>query len=148
MSLPAFLRDATSLASHLQTHHGIEEHHIFPILARKMPQFAAPPGGKHSHSNKKIDSSSHSTTKIPSSPAPGSHLLQHEAIHHGLDQYSALLFKYQKDNTSFNPKELRDCMDSFREALFVHLDEEVESLSGESMRAAGWTLDEIRRIPM
>ena len=29
-----------------------------------------------------------------------------------------------------------------------HLDEEVHDLGAESMKKAGWTLDEIRRIPM
>lgn len=29
-----------------------------------------------------------------------------------------------------------------------HLDEEVKDLHGERMRAAGWTLEEMKRIPM
>jgi hypothetical protein len=29
-----------------------------------------------------------------------------------------------------------------------HLDEEVHDLGAESMKAAGWTLEELRKIPM
>jgi hypothetical protein len=39
-------------------------------------------------------------------------------------------------------------MDGFREILFRHLDEEVHDLGAESMKAAGWTLAELKRIPM
>jgi hypothetical protein len=39
-------------------------------------------------------------------------------------------------------------MDGFREILFRHLDEEVRDLGAESMKAAGWTLAEIKKIPM
>jgi hypothetical protein len=34
------------------------------------------------------------------------------------------------------------------DSLHSHLDEEVHDLGAESMKAAGWTLDELRKIPM
>lgn len=66
----------------------------------------------------------------------------------GLKQYSLLLSKYSSDPSSYNPEELRGNMDSWREVLFRHLDEEVHDLGAESMRKAGWTLDEVKRMPM
>jgi hypothetical protein len=66
----------------------------------------------------------------------------------GLDEYTALLGKYASQPTSYSPIELRACLDSFRDVLFRHLDEEVRDLKAESLRDAGWTLDELRRIPM
>ena len=66
----------------------------------------------------------------------------------GLDEYTALLGKYANDPSSYSPAELRSCLDSFRDVLFRHLNEEVEDLKAESLQKAGWTLDELRRIPM
>ncbi|TVY71380.1 hypothetical protein LSUE1_G006839, partial [Lachnellula suecica] len=41
MSLKAFLTTGLSFLHSLEAHHSIEEVHIFPILARKMPEFKA-----------------------------------------------------------------------------------------------------------
>ncbi|KAJ9094933.1 hypothetical protein QFC21_005725 [Naganishia friedmannii] len=124
MTLQQYLRQASSLYSHLETHHQIEERHIFPILAKKMPQFKA--GARES----------------------GEHLKSHKQIHNGMDKYAALLNKYATDSTSYSPTELKENMDSWRDVLFKHLAEEVEDLSGESMRKAGWTLNEVKAMPM
>ncbi|KAI5450917.1 hypothetical protein NCC49_002657 [Naganishia albida] len=124
LSLQHFLREARSLYSHLEMHHQIEERHIFPILAKKMPQFKA--GARES----------------------GEHLKSHKAIHAGMDKYLALLNRYTAEPSSYTPAELRGNMDSWREVLFRHLQEEVHDLGGESMRKAGWTLNEVRGMPM
>lgn len=65
-----------------------------------------------------------------------------------MDKYAALLKKYAADPTSYSPTELKENMDSWREVLFKHLAEEVDDLSGESMRKAGWTLNEVKAMPM
>lgn len=65
-----------------------------------------------------------------------------------MDKYLALLNKYAADPTSYTPAELRVNMDSWRDVLFNHLKEEVQDLTGESMRQAGWTLNEVRGMPM
>lgn len=49
---------------------------------------------------------------------------------------------------TYSAATLREIMDGFREILFRHLDEEVRDLGAESMKAAGWTLAEIKKIPM
>lgn len=40
LSVPDFMDVAESFLRHLEGHHGIEERYIFPVLAKKMPQFA------------------------------------------------------------------------------------------------------------
>ncbi|EIW67380.1 hypothetical protein TREMEDRAFT_33693 [Tremella mesenterica DSM 1558] len=122
LSLSSFLRKAQGLSHHLDMHHKIEEIHIFPILAKKMPQF-----------------------KVGVSES-GEHLKSHKLIHEGLENYDSFLSTSLRNPSSYNPTALRAIMDSFKDVLFKHLDEEVKDLRGESMRAAGWTLEEFRRI--
>lgn len=99
----------------------------------------------------------------------GEHLVAHQKIHDGLDRYDRFLSDSLDDPSVYSGQKLREIMDSFREVLFTyvkanlnsrdicadvfssrvrHLDEEVKDLQGESMRAAGWTLEEMKRIPM
>ncbi|KAK4684684.1 hypothetical protein P7C73_g5484, partial [Tremellales sp. Uapishka_1] len=123
LNLPRFIQVAEQLAQHLDAHHRIEAY-IFPKLAKRMPQFKA--GAREQ----------------------GEHLKSHKAIHDGLDKYEAFLSASKQNPSSYNPTTLREIMDSFREVLYRHLEEEVHDLGGPSMRAAGWTLNEIRQIPM
>nr|XP_031860142.1 uncharacterized protein CI109_004507 [Kwoniella shandongensis]KAA5527214.1 hypothetical protein CI109_004507 [Kwoniella shandongensis] len=124
MTLPRFLREAQQLSQHLDMHHRIEETYIFPVLAKKMPQFKQ--GGRES----------------------GEHLKKHKKIHDGIDKYDKYLKEGLANPSKYDAAELRAILDGFREVLFSHLDEEVKDLGAESMKAAGWTLDEIRRVPM
>jgi len=124
MSLARFLREAQQLSHHLDMHHRIEETYIFPVLAKKMPQFKA--GARES----------------------GEHLKSHKAIHEGLEKYDAFIKKALAETSAYNAVELRQILDSFREVLFRHLDEEVRDIGADSMKKAGWTLEELRQIPM
>ncbi|CDO74461.1 hypothetical protein BN946_scf184979.g16 [Trametes cinnabarina] len=119
MSLPMYLRLASQLAKGLTTHHTIEERYLFPMLAKRMDCF-------------KDDEV---------------HLKSHEAIHHGLDALNALIRKWSQDPTTYKPEEMRACLDSWREVLFNHLDQEVKDLSAENMKKH-WTLEEFNRIPI
>ncbi|EIM83064.1 uncharacterized protein STEHIDRAFT_141577 [Stereum hirsutum FP-91666 SS1] len=121
MSLNAFLNKANELIHYLTIHHTIEERHIFPVLAKRMPMFAMENDGVH--------------------------LESHKGIHHGLEDLTNLVTKYKKDPTSYKPEEFRACLDSWRQVLFTHLDDEVADLKGENMKKY-WTLAEVDRIPM
>ncbi|KDQ57496.1 hypothetical protein JAAARDRAFT_193815 [Jaapia argillacea MUCL 33604] len=121
MSLRQYLRQAKSLSTHLTFHHSLEERHIFPVLAEKMPQF--------DHA------------------ADGEHIKSHKGIHDGLDELDALILKWTENPSEYSPVEMRECLDGFREVLFRHLDEEVNDLKGENMKKY-WTLEEMERIPM
>ena len=69
----------------------------------------------------------------------GKHALQHDQIHDGLERFDAVLAEFKKTG-QYDPKRLREVMDSFKTVLFEHLDEEVESLSADSMRRY-WSLE-------
>jgi len=124
MTLARFLRQSQQLSHHLDMHHMIEETYIFPILGKRMPQFKD--GARES----------------------GEHLKSHRAIHAGLDKYDAFVKEALENTSSYNPATLRAIMDGFKEVLFRHLDEEVQDLQADSMKAAGWSLQEIRQLPM
>ncbi|KAH8107477.1 hypothetical protein DFH11DRAFT_1691675 [Phellopilus nigrolimitatus] len=117
MSLTMFLREAESLKKHLEAHHTIEERFIFPVLAKRMPMFS---------DNEQ-------------------HLKSHEAIHEGLARLSDLTNEFKSDPKTYSPTRMRECLDSFREVLMHHLDEEVHDLGAESLKKY-WTLAEVDRI--
>ncbi|KZT51894.1 hypothetical protein CALCODRAFT_502976 [Calocera cornea HHB12733] len=118
-SLFAFFRQAMDLVRQLEMHHSIEEAHIFPILQKKMPNF----GKDEKHRN------------------------SHKGIHEGLDRLETLITRFRDQPSTYSPIELRACLDSFREVLFTHLDEEVEDLRGENLKKY-YTLAEVQRLPM
>ncbi|EJD02598.1 uncharacterized protein FOMMEDRAFT_19894 [Fomitiporia mediterranea MF3/22] len=119
MSLQMYLREADSLKKHLETHHSIEERFIFPELAKKMPSFAE----------------------------NDQHRKSHEGIHDGLVKLGAITREFRENPTSYSPERMRECLDSFRDVLMKHLDEEVEDLRGENLKKY-WTLEELDKIPI
>jgi len=96
-------------------HHGIEEVHIFPRLAERMPAF---------QKQKEL-------------------LEQHKVIHEGLDKVKNYLTECRDGEREFNKQELRERMDTFGETLWSHMDDEVKALRAEEMRRY-WTVDEVR----
>lgn len=123
-TLARFLREAEQLAHHLDMHHRIEEAYIFPLLAKKMPQFKDGARDK------------------------GAHLEAHKGIHDGLERYQAYISQCKADPDAYDGTKLRGIMDSFHDVLFNHLDTEVEDLGAESVQKAGFTLEELKRFPM
>lgn len=90
--------------SGLTLHHTIEEQHIFPVLARKMPQFR---------------------TDL---------VAQHRAIHAGLGKLETYLQRCRGGEADLDRGEVRRIMDSFGGVLWAHLDDEVRALGAENMR--------------
>ncbi|OKO92244.1 hypothetical protein PENSUB_12806 [Penicillium subrubescens] len=105
--------------SQLDFHHSIEEQHIFPVLAKKMPEF-----------KKELDL-----------------LKQHKQIHAGLEKLEAYLEKCRSGEEDMRREEVKRLMESFGKVLWTHLDEEVRTLKADNMRKY-WSLDEMRRLPM
>ncbi|KAI1338214.1 hypothetical protein F5Y15DRAFT_135480 [Xylariaceae sp. FL0016] len=126
-SLKSFITEGLSFISHLETHHTIEETYIFPVLARKMPEFQA--GGK----GKGKDAAEL--------------LRQHKEIHKGMEGLEEYLTKCRTGETALEMSVLKEQMDTWGTVLWTHLDQEVATLGAENMRKY-WTIDEIRRIPM
>ncbi|CAI7608276.1 unnamed protein product [Penicillium manginii] len=105
--------------SQLDFHHSIEEQHIFPVLAKKMPEF-----------RKELDL-----------------LKQHKQIHAGLEKLEAYLEKCRSGEEDMRREEVRRLMEGFGKVLWQHLDEEVQTLKAENMRQY-WSVEEMRRLPM
>jgi len=119
MTLPMYLKEVDGLKRHLEAHHTIEERFIFPILANRMPAFAE---------NEQ-------------------HRKSHDGIHEGLDRLSLLTNSYRANPPSYSPEKMRECLDSFRNVLMRHLDEEVADLGAENMKKY-WTLQEVDSFMM
>ncbi|KAI9740722.1 MAG: hypothetical protein M1818_004687 [Claussenomyces sp. TS43310] len=122
LSLKQFLNTGLQFCSHLSMHHAIEEQHIFPVLATKMPEFQA---GKNR----------------------AELLRQHDAIHEGLEVFEAYLQDCDNGKAELDLSVLKAKMDSWGEVLWTHLDQEVKTLAAENMRRY-WTVAEMRRMPM
>ncbi|KAE8153346.1 hypothetical protein BDV25DRAFT_136952 [Aspergillus avenaceus] len=105
--------------SQLDFHHSIEEEHVFPILARKMPEF---------RQKKTL-------------------LAQHKKIHRGLEKLEEYLEKCRTGDDDLELTEMKRLMDEFGDVLWTHLDEEVRTLGAENMRRY-WSLEEMRTLPM
>lgn len=105
--------------SQLDFHHSIEEQHIFPVLAKKMPEF-----------RKELDL-----------------LKQHKQIHAGLEKLESYLVKCRTGEEDMRREEIKRLMEGFGAVLWKHLDEEVQTLKADNMRKY-WSLDEMRRLPM
>ncbi|KAL8834309.1 MAG: hypothetical protein Q9170_003804 [Blastenia crenularia] len=119
MSIRQYLNTGLSFCEHLHLHHTIEEQHIFPVLAKRMPAFS-----------KELDL-----------------LAQHRQIHEGLDHLKDYLKECSAGKRELRLTELKTLMDSFGTVLWTHLNDEVEQLGAENMRKY-WTMDEMRRMPM
>ncbi|CAN8096862.1 unnamed protein product [Discula destructiva] len=126
MSIRQFIEQGLSFLSHLETHHSIEETYIFPVLARKMPEFQA--GGKGGKKAAEL-------------------LQQHREIHRGMDLMETYLNQSKKGETDFDMRVLREKMDTWAAVLWKHLDQEVETLGADNVRKY-FTLEEVRKIPM
>lgn len=121
------------MVRHLEAHHRIEEEHLFPLLARKMPQFGSPtPPTRGKKGGKKKDCEL---------------LKQHERIHEGMEGLEKYLRACRSGEVEFELGVLRERMESWGEVLMRHLDEEVEALGAENMRRF-WTVEEVRGLPI
>lgn len=119
MSIKQFLSLGDQFVSSLTMHHGIEEAHIFPMLAKKMPAF-----------RKELEL-----------------LSQHKRIHEGLDRLEEYLGQCRTGERELRMEVLKGVLEGFGDVLWAHLDDEVKELGAENMRKY-WTLEEMRRMPM
>ncbi|BGP14073.1 hypothetical protein JCM10213_002368 [Rhodosporidiobolus nylandii] len=104
LSVRDFCDVAESFLRHLEGHHGIEERYIFPVLAKRMPQFA------------------------------DEHQEEHDTIHEGMHKFETLVAKYRSEPSTYSPQEFRSNLASWGPVLFYHLNAEVESLKPDILR--------------
>ncbi|CVK94822.1 uncharacterized protein FMAN_13144 [Fusarium mangiferae] len=124
LSLKQFIDTGIRFIDNLEGHHGIEERYIFPILAKKMPEFR-------------------SNTR---NQAAAELLQQHEEIHSGITAMRQYLKACRSGNIEFRFGVLRSKMEPWGKTLLKHLDQEVKTLGAESMRRY-WTLEEMDEFP-
>lgn len=96
--------------------------HIFPVLAKKMPEFKQ---GKNA----------------------AELLRQHKEIHNGMDVFQAYLQDCKAGREDFELSTLKAKMDTWGTVLWTHLDQEVATLGANNMRKY-WSLEEMGRMPM
>ncbi|OJJ51786.1 hypothetical protein ASPZODRAFT_127921 [Penicilliopsis zonata CBS 506.65] len=118
LSARQLIMTGLGFCSQLHLHHSIEEEHIFPVLARRMPEFRA---------------------KVTL-------LEQHREIHAGMDKLQAYLEECRCGEADLQRDEVQRLMDGFGKVLWTHLDDEVHALRAENMRKY-WTVEEVRKIP-
>ncbi|RYP56425.1 hypothetical protein DL771_011906 [Monosporascus sp. 5C6A] len=124
MSLRAFVGAGLQFVQQLELHHNIEETYLFPVLAKKMPEFRSGRGNGMAEL-----------------------LRQHKEIHRGLEVLQEYLLKCKSGETELEMGVLKSKMEGWGTVLWTHLDQEVKSLGAENMRKY-WTVDEIRKMPM
>ena len=103
MTLKQFVDEGLRFAEHLTAHHGIEERHIFPHLAARMPEFR------------------------------GDLQAQHAEIHAGLDGFADYLRACRSGEREFDLAVLKERMEPWGDVLWTHLDEEVKTLGADNM---------------
>ena len=122
LTLKQFINTGLQFVSHLSTHHAIEEQHIFPLLATRMPEFKA---GRNA----------------------AELLRQHKEIHAGMEGFEKYLEGCRRGETELQLRVLGELMEGWAEVLWKHLDQEVKTLGAENMRRY-WSVEEMRRMPM
>lgn len=119
MSIRSFINMGEQFCHHLTVHHTIEEQHIFPILAKKMPAF-----------RKELELLTH-----------------HKMIHVGVDKLERYLDECKSGERELRLEEMGQVLDSFGGVLWEHLDAEVKELGAENMRKY-WSREEMARLPI
>ena len=104
-----------SFCNFLKKHHDYEEKHVYPPLAKRMPQFK-----KHDHLKD-----------------------QHEEIDSAIASIKDYLMECRHDDDMFEAGELNRMMDGIQDTLLAHLDDEVDSMRAEAM-CKHWTVDGFR----
>ncbi len=140
MSLSAFVGAGLQFVQQLEMHHNIEETYIFPVLAKKMPEFRSGVKGNGKGKGK-------GEGEGEGEGGAAELLRQHKEIHRGLDTLQEYLRQCKGGQTELDMAVLRTKMEAWGSVLWTHLDQEVETLGAENMRKY-WTVEEIRRIPM
>ncbi|KAL8279226.1 hypothetical protein RQP46_008263 [Phenoliferia psychrophenolica] len=104
VSLREYLAFCEDFRNHLDGHHGIEERHIFPVLAKRLPEFGE------------------------------DHPKEHEKIHEGIDRFNEYIRKCKAQASVYSPDDFKKVLASFGPILMYHLDAEVETLKSENLR--------------
>ncbi|RDL34994.1 uncharacterized protein BP5553_06925 [Venustampulla echinocandica] len=117
-----FLSLTMNFCHQLSMHHSIEEQHVFPLLAARMPDFKP----------------EHDTAEL---------LEQHRRIHDGMEVLQGYLAEVRLGETELELPVMKEKVVFWADVLLRHLDDEVVALGAENMRKY-WSLAEMRSMPM
>ncbi|PWN29854.1 hypothetical protein BDZ90DRAFT_230694 [Jaminaea rosea] len=148
--LERFLAMGVQLVHHLEMHHSIEEAHIFPVLATKMPDFGA--SATHVHEHEVM----HAALEAFGGELMATHrrLTGSQGKKAEAEGCGQALQREEEEGRKAWPRSVYDgekvanLTQTLAEALLPHLEAEEASISAKSMRAAGWTEEEVLRIPI
>jgi hemerythrin-like domain-containing protein len=117
-NIPYVASAIVDFCQHLDMHHAIEEARIFPVLAKRLPQFRK----------------------------SGEHTAEHEVMHRALGDLQGYAAYVVDDPEAWKIDKAKALCARLEKALFPHLAAEEESIKGSSLKAAGFTPAEVARI--
>jgi Hemerythrin HHE cation binding domain len=156
VSLLHLMQQALQLCGHLEMHHTIEEAHIFPLLAKKVPSFAMDSDHikEHALMHAQLEALQQYSQKVlrDLQSSPG-----RKAENEGAGKVVKSEEEGDDDDdvkrkpwpTSIYDEDKFDTLiKGVAATLFPHLQAEEASLRPENLKKHGMTLGDIQRIPM
>lgn len=158
-SLLRLMQQALQLCGHLEMHHTIEEAHIFPLLAKKIPSFALDSNHikEHSLMHAQLESLQEYSSKVLRD-------LQSSSGRKAESEGAGQVIKAETEEEDredgkggkrkpwpvsiYDEERFETLIKGVAETLFPHLQAEEASLRPENLKKHGMTLSDIQRIPM
>jgi hypothetical protein len=143
LTLRQFIDEGLNLARYLEGHHSIEETYLYPLLARKMPEFKAASKG----SGKGSKGKGWGCKKKEDEDEDCELIRQHRIIHEGMDEMVEYLRRCKTGECELELAVLKEKIEPWGDVLLKHLDQEVRDLGAEKMRRH-WTVQEMKSFPI
>jgi hemerythrin-like domain-containing protein len=147
LTLKQFIDTGLNLARYLEGHHSIEETHLYPLLARKMPEFRAASKGHGKGHGKGKGWGWKKEKKQEEEDGDCELIRQHRIIHEGMDEMVEYLQRCKNRECELELAVLKEKIEPWGDVLLKHLDQEVRDLGAEKMRRH-WTVQEMKSFPI
>jgi len=145
--LKSLLGVSIDLTHHLEGHHSIEEKYIFPLLAKRLPQFGKVHLQEHAQMHKELEKfgkfCQDCLTKLNDKRGKNA---KAEGCGKPLEEDGSKLKEWSTE--IWDSEKMKTLAKVLSDSLLHHLKEEEASLHPDSIQGAGFTLQELSRIPM
>lgn len=154
VSLLRLMQQSIQLCGHLEMHHSIEEAHIFPLLAKKVPSFALDSEHikEHALMHAQLEALQQYSSKVlrdlQSSPGRKAESDGAGQIIKGEDEDDEDPKRKPWPTSIYDEEQFDSLIKGVAATLFPHLQAEEASLRPENLKKHGMTLGDIQRIPM
>lgn len=154
VSLLRLMQQALQLCGHLEMHHTIEEAHIFPLLAKKVPSFAMDSDHikEHALMHAQLEALQEYASKVlrdlQSSPGRKAESEGAGQVIKGEDEDDDDVKRKPWPTSLYDEEKFDTLIKGVAATLFPHLQAEEASLRPENLKKHGMTLGDIQRIPM